>query len=192
MPWDEDFDSNEPWRMGFAPAAPEPATLVYTTAGGRRFHGDQRCQKLLSAQALSDWDYNYEFPPPSGARLPRQHAITPSSPQAAALAGYTACQACVPPALALPATGETYGHKPLTEPDLWGKPQLVCARCTEGGARWGWDNRLIRVFWPCTSAVVLGLVPRCPDCRRGVDVPGGRKCASCEHSDQLDALGTAL
>lgn len=117
------------------------SAFVSVTLGGRRFHTPY-CDAQDAGRGL--WWSRY------GERWLR--------PEDAAHAGYTACRVCVPPALALPATGQTYGHEPVTEPDLWGRPVVVCARCSEGGARWGWDDRLIRVDWPCMSAVVLGLV----------------------------------
>jgi hypothetical protein len=147
------------------------SATVYTTAGGRRFHADDSCRALWSAQALSDWDYDYEFPPPAGARLPQQHAIEAQQPLDAARAGYTGCRVCVPPALALPATGETYGHQPcfVCLPDF--TKGYGCARCrvrvrvpnwprSGEDVATGWHHETHAVLWPCTSAVVLGLAPR--------------------------------
>lgn len=134
---------------------------VYTSQGGRAFHGDRDCQARRSGRDLNDWDFNNQgFYWVPGCRALNTYAVEPMTIPAAMGAGKLPCAVCLPTALALPATGETYGHEPVTEDDLWGTPFVVCARCTEGGARWGWDNRLIRVPWPCTSAVVLGLVPR--------------------------------
>jgi hypothetical protein len=170
------------------------SATVYTTFGGRRFHFDRACQALRSGQDLWDWDCDdYCRHDHRSAK-----AVRTRSNLGAALLGYTACQACVPPALALPATGQTYGHEPVDEyagtPEgARGLSRIVCARCIRW-TRWR-EVQLYcgrRVDWPCTSAVVLGLVSRCPDCGNGVDVPGARKCTSCQHSDQIDALGGAL
>jgi hypothetical protein len=149
-PYDEDFDSNEPWREGFAPAAPAPAGSVYTTAGGRRFHADDSCRALWSGQSLNDWEFDYEFPPPAAWTRPTLWAIEPRQPIAAALTGYTACRVCVPTANALPATGQTYGHEPVIETGYYG-PEQVCARCNMPRLP------MLSQPWPCTSAVVLGL-----------------------------------
>jgi hypothetical protein len=139
---------------------------VYTTARGRRFHAIHWCRALESGQMLSDWDYDYEFPPPSGTRLPQVHAVKRRSSISAAHHGYTACRVCVPPALALPPSGETYGHELIdqyagTPEGDRGVSNAVCARCSV----WEWDPALrlnfgFPVRWPCTSAVVLGLVLR--------------------------------
>lgn len=137
------------------------SAVVYTTAGGTRFHATPECPALLSAQALSDWDYDYEFPPPAGARLPQQHAIEPQQTLAAARDGYTACRACVPPAVALPNVGETYGHEPVrVDCGAWTGEQIVCARCTELLPRFLPRSRRRHrsVHWPCASAAALGLV----------------------------------
>jgi hypothetical protein len=68
--------------------------------------------------------------------------------------------------LALPATGQTYGHESVdqyagTPEGARGVSNAVCARCIV----WEWDPALrlgfgFPVRWPCTSAVVLGLAPR--------------------------------
>lgn len=176
-------------------------TVVYTTAGGARFHWDRRCRALESGQMLNDADCGcYEF---CTHRLPTTHLPRSRDSIDAARAGYTACRVCVPAALALPATGQTYGHEPVRGflADRAGE-RLVCARCETADTRSYWlddaETRLRRwvcrsaVEWPCMSAVVLGLAPRCPDCGNGIDVPGSRKCGSCDHSDRLDALGGAL
>lgn len=127
---------------------------VYTTAGGRRFHADSFCLALAVGR---------EF---HAARAGNAHPIglyrlVQQGVGTAAAAGYTACRVCVPPALALPATGETYGHRPI------GGLVDVCARCTVNVAYWlgtpdendGWIVLPTAVAWPCTSAVVLGLAP---------------------------------
>lgn len=129
--------------------------VVYTTAGGARFHWDRRCRALGSGRMLSDADCGcYEF---CNHRLPTTHLPRSRDSIDAARAGYTACRVCVPPALALPATGQTHGHQPVTETGYYG-PEQVCARCDRIGAA-----PYLSALWPCTSAVVLGLVPRPED-----------------------------
>lgn len=147
------------------------SSFVVITSGGRRYHDDLHCTSLANGRRLS------------GGRWPQRL----SRPEIAARAGYTACRVCVPPTLALPATGETHGHEPV---EIWG--DKFCPRCRDHGVDEDGEPWWYPVLWPCMSAVVLGLAPRCPDCGNGVDVPGGRKCASCEHNDQIDAWGTAL
>jgi hypothetical protein len=123
-------------------------SYVFTTFHGRRFHADPDCLVLDLGRYLTGSRYDVM------TRLPSE----------AIRVGYTACRVCVPPALALPATGETYGHEPVDE--YAGTPEgergvsrIVCARCM----RWTqWPEVGLcaghRVTWPCTSAVVLGLV----------------------------------
>ena len=77
---------------------------------------------------------------------------------------------------------ETFGHDPVTDDrEFFGEvsDDIVCARCwrhvktwssytvgydDRAGVLWenGWIHYDTRVTWPCTSAIVLGLVPRKP------------------------------
>jgi hypothetical protein len=117
------------------------STFVFTTFGGRRFHDDSNCEALEAGRGLS-WN---------------RYEVRVRRPEDAARAGYTACRVCVPPALALPATGQTYGHEPV--PYL-GR-HIVCRRCTDPYTWWGARARRrvpSPMPWPCTSAAVLGLV----------------------------------
>lgn len=123
---------------------------VYTTAGGRRFHADLACRALATGRETAGY-LAFERGHGYDDRRPL-HVLRQRSNLAAALLGYTACRVCVPPAHALPATGQTYGHEPV---GVVGG-QSVCARCGTDGP-WGGGYA---VPWPCTSALVLGLVPR--------------------------------
>lgn len=128
------------------------STVVYITTGGIRFHEDADCLGLAGGLRLAGGRYS-----PQGVR----YKVRGLWSEDAARAGFTACRVCVPPALALPATGETYGHRPI------GGLVDVCARCTVNVAYWlgtpdendGWIVLPTAVAWPCTSAVVLGLAP---------------------------------
>jgi hypothetical protein len=111
------------------------SAFVAVTLRGRRFHTPY-CDAQEAGRGL--WWNRY------GLRWLR--------PEQAARAGYTACRVCVPPALALSATGETYGHESVTETGYYG-PEQVCARCDRIGAA-----PYLSALWPCMSAVVLGLV----------------------------------
>lgn len=137
------------------------SATVYTTAGGRRFHDDPGCAPLDNGRygaglVAGDWGGHDGGPLyPLGAR----------TALGAALLGYTACRVCVPVADALPAAGETYGHEPVRDPiaGARGWPQFdVCARCSWGDVYYlgSPTKEPVSVAWPCTSAVVLGLVPR--------------------------------
>jgi hypothetical protein len=131
---------------------------VYTTQGGTRYHADRACYALANGRGTQayfagEWLYGAQS-------LAGLYPLVRRSAISAARDGFTACRVCVPAADALPATGETYGHEPVTELNLWDRPYPVCARCTVRGLRWttgGRNPRPVRVDWPCWSAVVLGL-----------------------------------
>jgi hypothetical protein len=123
---------------------------VFATATGRAYHATETCAALSSGQALSDWDFDYEFPPPTGARLPVTHAVEATTPQQATAVGKHPCTTCKPPGAEPPASGETFGHEPVQMMrDGWGYDSAICIRCRLDGRD---------VPWPCTSAIVLGLV----------------------------------
>jgi hypothetical protein len=135
------------------------SATVYTTLAGERFHFDRECRALNAGQMLNDWDCgdycNHQHP--------QEHPKRTRSNLGATLLGYTACRVCVPRAFALPATGGTYGHEPVDEyaDTPFRTERIVCARCTRW-TRWPDVGLSVgqRVAWPCTSALVLGLVPR--------------------------------
>ncbi|MFG3585063.1 hypothetical protein [Streptomyces sp. NPDC047990] len=49
---------------------------------------------------------------------------------------------------------EDFGHEPMNIITNGKLRAVVCARCVV------WDHGFNDVAWPCTSAIVLGLVPR--------------------------------
>lgn len=132
---------------------------VFVTAGGTRFHADRGCQALANGRGTQAYRaanglYGESWYGAGG--LDGLYPVAAIPVEALAHSGRTACRVCVPHALALPATGQTYGHRPVT-----GFPSgEVCARCDErrrdGRGRWIYRP----MPWPCTSAVVLGLAPR--------------------------------
>jgi hypothetical protein len=86
------------------------SAYVHTTAGGRRFHDDPDCRALVAGQSANSDGSSYAG---TGYLIGvwTRRFLWPSrrrSPRAA-----RACRVCVPTALALPPTGETYGHEPL-------------------------------------------------------------------------------
>lgn len=141
------------------------AVTVFVTSGGRRFHADRACYALANGRATQAYRAGSGLYGESWYGAGNLDGLYPVAaiPIEALPArdGYTACRVCVPPALALPATGETYGHEPF---EYDGVP--ICRRCfTRHHRRFvQWDgtttvreDRRI-VPWPCASAVVLGLV----------------------------------
>jgi hypothetical protein len=128
---------------------------VYTTGGGTRFHFDRACTALANGREF------HALRAGVGA-LSGLYRLRTRSNLGAALLGFTACRVCVPTALALPATGQTYGHEPVLGIGWFGEDETICVRCTERGLYWGSADilRPVHVVWPCTSAVVLGLAAR--------------------------------
>lgn len=132
---------------------------VYTSGGGRRFHVNRLCRALESGQHLNDGGPDDWVP---GARWWSMQAVVQRPILAEVRRGYTACRVCVPPEFALPATGETYGHEPVVG-FIDGRGLTdICQRCRIPVRR-----KYVHLMpeglplrWPCTSAVVLGLVPR--------------------------------
>lgn len=133
---------------------PEPT--VYASKGGAAFHATPDCRAREAGQGLWDTD---DW---SG------YAIQPMTIPAAMGAGKLPCLVCM---TSLGANWfrtpceDDFGHEPVVTghigPD--GQPTAVCARCTEHGVLiqiGGDDPSPLRVAWPCTSALVLGLVPR--------------------------------
>ena len=57
---------------------------------------------------------------------------------------------------------DDFGHWPTKGISLFGLSEDVCQRCTEWGVWYGNadDLRPVHIPWPCTSAIIFGLVPR--------------------------------
>ncbi len=141
---------------------------VFTTAGGTRYHADYWCPPLNNGREF--WgaragDYGGREP---GPLYPLKRRSTLSAVQFS----FTACLVCVPPADALPPlpfVGEDFGHRPeWVNAGYCGgctncgdtEEQEICIRCSLDAARRAGWARNAHVPWPCTSALVLGLVER--------------------------------
>jgi hypothetical protein len=156
-----------------------PAT-VFASTGGRKYHFDKACKAFESAQMLSDMDCGCDTY--CTHRLPVMHGLVRMSSTKAAMDGKLPCLVCVPAHLRELPEAETFGHEPASnDVDYWGETNddlPVCARCTRTVRAWlpevigqhpdgrvitAEDRRVsfeVAVLWPCTSAIVLGLVPR--------------------------------
>lgn len=143
------------------------SAIVFASAGSRKYHFDEGCKAFESAQLLSDWDCGCDTY--CTHRLPRMHALKRMSSTKAAMDGKLPCLTCVPQHLRELPDSQHFGHQPI---DSFGA--VVCARCETSERLYSLDefgnDHSIGPFptpvrWPCTSAVVLGLVPRpCPHC----------------------------
>ena len=140
-------------------------TTVYATKGGHAFHAQSDCRARQAGQDLHDWDL------PDDAYLspwawPTMHAVQATTIPAAMGAGQMPCGTCLPDLLAnwyrTPSEND-FGHEPLGYDGA-----LFCRRCYVIVSREWVDaydsprHQRVRdiVPWPCTSAVILGLVPR--------------------------------
>lgn len=130
-------------------------TTVYASKGGTAFHNTRNCRAREAGQGLWDTD---DWP---------GYAIQPMTIPAAMGAGKLPCLVCMPDLGAnwfRTPCEDDFGHEPFGPYD----GAMVCRRCYVTVIReWvdAYDNprhRRVRdvVLWPCTSAVVLGLVPR--------------------------------
>ena len=143
---------------------------VFRSAKGARFHEDRECPAMRAGHLIwaclcGDWQCGCKAdPPPVVCKLPIARA---------AVLGLVPCDICYPGfqelAVQLPSEDD-FGHRPTDEygANRANVSRIVCSRCidwsrirvpVEGG---GEEIYLMgrRVSWPCTSAQVLGLVPR--------------------------------
>lgn len=135
--------------------------IVFTSTGSRKYHFDKGCKAFHSAQELSDLDCGCDTY--CTHRMPRMHSLKRATATGAAIDGKLPCLGCVPPELRKMPDIETFGHQPewadfgqcVVDPGACNCPyhdeQQACARCRHGRQP---------VLWPCTSAIVLGLVDR--------------------------------
>lgn len=133
-------------------------TLAHVTHG-LKYHTDANCPRMIHGEELHDCegdDYGGWFSAGS-------YRIV-SNVQDAVMRGKLPCLGCVPAELRAfpPLYGQTFGHWPTRGISLDSLADDVCQRCTEWGVWYGDANELrpVHIQWPCTSAVVLGLVGR--------------------------------
>lgn len=134
--------------------------VVYASTWGK-YHFDRSCPKLRAAQELHDqdcWDDHCTHRHPSPTPVRRMTDL------AAALDGKKPCLFCVPQHLRPARSTEDFGHTPQEEymgSDGREYSREICSRCMIW-THWAdvglWAGH--RVAWPCTSAYVLGIVPR--------------------------------
>ncbi|MDH6610245.1 hypothetical protein M2164_005880 [Streptomyces sp. SAI-208] len=130
--------------------------IVFTSAGSRKYHFDKGCTAFHSAQELSDLDCGCDTY--CTHRMPRMHSLVRCSATKAAMDGKLPCLACVPQHLREMPQSEHFGHEPMNVITNGKLRAVVCARCQQLDI-YGY-SREASVRWPCTSAIVLGLVDR--------------------------------
>ncbi|MFJ4926882.1 hypothetical protein [Streptomyces sp. NPDC088736] len=132
---------------------------VYATRTGAAFHARTDCRALLGGQLMNDDHRVFWLNRNAGRHL---HRPLPLAIGDAWGNGRTPCTTCLPDVAAAfrdEPSVEDFGHRPVIGFVDGRALNLVCARCTaikRGPGIW-WHAS---VRWPCTSAVVLGLVPR--------------------------------
>lgn len=131
-------------------------TTVYRTANptAERYHTDRACTLLRIGQSQRDTRHH--------------HPILRSTLERAVAQGILPCTHCVPTGQRiLPSlSGETFGHDPIEYDGA-----LICARCYTTNTHCSLDafenphrsTVRVPVLWPCTSAIIYGLVPRTPN-----------------------------
>ena len=127
---------------------------------GLKYHTDGKCPRLVNGEMLHDWegdDYG-------GGFLAGSYRIV-TNVHDASMRGKLPCLHCVPVGERVfpPRYSETFGHEPTRGISLNSLCDDVCQRCTEPGVFYerGIDELTpVHIAWPCTSAVVLGLVAR--------------------------------
>jgi hypothetical protein len=133
---------------------------AYVTRG-TAYHVSAHCPLMLNGEALWDGDGEDYF------HIMGSFRREVASPQYAAMCGKWPCLHCVPAEQRVfpPLYGQTFGHEPwfVCLPDF--TKGYGCARCrvrvrVPNWSGDGWHHETHAVPWPCTSAVVLGLVPR--------------------------------
>lgn len=123
---------------------------VYATRAGRAFHEKPTCRALLGGQLMND-SFKVFWLARNTSRI--LHRVESLRIVTAFGLGKGPCALCFPELRAAVFRGnceDDFGHEPF---EYDGVP--ICARCFI-------EHRSYReaVFWPCASAVVLGLVPR--------------------------------
>lgn len=116
--------------------------MVYVTRG-RKYHMVEDCHLMHSGEDL--WDGDSEGYWHNSGSFRREVETV----QEAVMCGKLPCLSCVPVEYRKfpPLYRQTFGHEPVEVPIPGGPHVVECARCSG-------------VEWPCSSAVVLEIVPR--------------------------------
>lgn len=138
---------------------------VYTSeARNSRFHLDLHCRPMRSGQDLWDFDCWDDY---CQHRHPRPRRIIEVTLADAFGLGKMPCAYCFPglaSSIYRASSEDDFGHEPHDEyaGSGFAATRIVCRRCIEWFPRQGREDFQLgqSVEWPCTSALILGLVPR--------------------------------
>lgn len=139
---------------------------VYASEGGHRFHKDRACPDFLAAHDLWRFDPMQWVPGMPQIMLTDGHPLHEMTLPDAFGRGKEPCATCYPGLRAALYRGnceDDFGHWPTRGISLNSLCDDVCQRCTEPGVWYerGVDELTpVHIPWPCTSAIVLGLVER--------------------------------
>ncbi|MFE2019856.1 hypothetical protein ACFW9O_17655 [Streptomyces sp. NPDC059499] len=140
---------------------------VFATEGGHRYHKTRACFAFNDGQYLWRFDPQQWVPGMPQIMLSNGHPWQEMTVTDALGHGKDPCAECYPGLRASPYRGnceDDFGHEPTIGTTLTGLAETVCSRCTERGVWFGTVTELrpVHILWPCTSAIVLGLVDRQP------------------------------
>lgn len=164
---------------------------VFTSRGARRYHADRRCWAMHAGRDLNEWDPQWV----PGCRALVKYAVEEVTPERAVAEGRTPCRVCKPRA-ADPLLVEDFGHRPVMSFIDGRSLGRVCARCEIVTPPTMWDiegeryevRGFVTVRWPCTSALVLGLVDRRLLCGHCGDLITGQWVSGIPEPGQPDTL----
>ena len=136
-------------------------SIVYASEGGERYHRNISTECPAFETGRNIWDTDEWVPGWPSLRPIRELTVTDALAR-----GKEPCAKCFPgqrAALHRTSSEDDFGHQPTIGISIFGLAETVCSRCTERGvwfSRGNDDFNPVHILWPCTSAVVLGLVDR--------------------------------
>lgn len=142
-------------------SAKDRSDTVVFSSGGRRYHQSSGCPAFQSGRDLWDFDPWVDYTPATYNKK-RVHEETEHD---AVVRGKDPCRVCLPDNPLPPRLTPDFGHEMVTLPF---SEIDACARCItkvsfqtgDPNVDDGWETVDVAAPWPCTSAIVLGLIPR--------------------------------
>ncbi|MET9517466.1 hypothetical protein [Streptomyces sp. NPDC002994] len=131
---------------------------VYASQGGSRYHSTRLCNAFLVGQHLWRFDPMQWVPGMPQIMLTNGHRLDEVVVTEALGRGKEPCADCFPgqrAELHRSSSEYDFGHQPVEIQGDW-----FCGRCRTRYIDEHGDHESYPTLWPCTSAVVLGLVDR--------------------------------